>query len=413
MQQSKLFVKTKKEAPKDEVSLNAQLLIRGGFVEKQVAGIYNYLPLGLRVLNNIQNVIRQEINAIGGVEILMPALTQAENYRATGRDKTMVDVFFSTKGQGDSLYYLNPTHEEVIAPLVKNFVQSYRDLPVSVYQIQNKFRNEARAKSGILRGREFSMKDLYSFHASEEDLDKYYDIVKEAYFKIYQRLGIGEYTYLTYASGGTFSKYSHEFQTICEAGEDIIYICEKCKIAVNKEIIEEQNICPVCGNSELKEQKAIEVGNIFKQKTKFTEPFHFTYAAEDGTEKPVQMAAYGIGPSRVMGTIVETCHDDKGIIWPEEVAPFKVHLINLGKDNETIAQADSLYSELIKNNVDVLYDDRNESAGVKLNDSDLLGIPIRIIISQKTLANDSLEIKYRNKEEAILIKKTDIWSLLK
>ncbi|MFA6537659.1 MAG: aminoacyl--tRNA ligase-related protein [Patescibacteria group bacterium] len=411
MRQSKLFTKTRKEAPKDEVSLNAQLLLRGGFVEKQTAGVYNYLPLGLRVLNKIQNIIRQEINAVGGVEILMPTLTQAENYKATGRDKTMAEVLFSTNGQNEALYYLNPTHEEIVTPLIKNFVQSYRDLPISVYQIQNKFRNEARAKSGILRGREFSMKDLYSFHATELDLDEYYEKVKEAYFKIYQRVGIGEKTYLTYASGGTFSKYSHEFQTLCEAGEDIIYICDKCHIAINKEIIEEQNSCPVCGNSELKTDKAIEVGNIFKQKTKFTEPFSLKFTDEDGVEKPVQMAAYGIGPSRIMGTIVEISHDEKGIIWPEEIAPFKFHLLNLGKDKEAFAFADDLYREMQTRGWEVLFDDRDDSAGIKLNDSDLLGIPYRIVVSSKTMSENCVELKLRSEALTKLIKIADFWQM--
>ncbi len=408
MRQSRLFTKTLKESPKDEVSLNAKLLIRGGFIDKQTAGVYNYLPLGLLVLNKIQNIIREEMNAVGGVEILMPTLTQQENYRATGRDESMSDVLFSTIGKGDSKYYLNPTHEEVVTPLIKKFVLSYRDLPISVYQIQNKFRNEARAKSGILRGREFNMKDLYSFHATEEDLDIYYDKVKEAYFNVYNRCGIGEKTYLTYASGGTFSKYSHEFQTLCDSGEDLIYVCDDCRVAINREIIEEQNSCPVCGKKELKEEKAIEVGNIFKQKTKFTEPFSLSYLDIDGKEKPIQMAAYGIGPSRVMGTIVELFHDEKGIIWPKEVAPFQVHLLVLGKEVELWQEAEKVYLQFKKLGVEVLFDDREETAGSKLYDSDLLGIPYRVILSSKTLKQDKLEMKKRDSEELFLLSFEDV-----
>lgn len=395
MLQSKLFTKTIKQTPKDETSVNAQLLIRAGFVSKQMAGVYNYLPLGLRVLTRIQNIIREEMNAIGGQEILMPTLTQEESYKQTGRDKTMEDVLFSTIGQGDAKMFLNPTHEEIITPLAQKFVLSYKDLPLAVYQIQNKFRNEARAKSGLLRGREFNMKDLYSFHATEKDLDSYYEIVKEAYFKIYNRLGIGDVTLLTFASGGTFSKYSHEFQTLCEAGEDIVHVCEKCRVAVNKEIIDEQNNCPECGNKKLIAKKAIEVGNIFKQKTKFTAAFNFTWVDENGDEQPVEMAAYGIGPSRIMGAIVELFHDDAGMIWPKNVAPFSAHLIALTNDKDVVSTAKKIYE---KYNADsILFDERDDkSIGEKLVDADLIGIPLRIVISKRTLQQDSVEVKCRH-----------------
>lgn len=406
---SKLLGKTSKTVPAEEESINAQFLIRGGFVDKQMAGVYNYLPLGLRVLTKIQNIIREEMNAIGGNEILMPTLTQEENYLTTGRDVAMADVLFSTEGAGGSKMYLNPTHEEIVTPLVQKFVFSYRDLPVSVYQIQNKFRNEARAKSGIIRGREFNMKDLYSFHASEEDLNNYYEVVKEAYFKIYKRLGIGDITYLTFASGGTFSRYSHEFQTVCDIGEDTIYVCEKCHVAVNKEIIEEHNYCPNCNNPDLVTKKAVEVGNIFKQRTKFTGAFKFLYKAEDGTEQPIEMAAYGIGPSRVMGTLVEVFHDSKGIIWPEAVAPFKYHLLALGKEDETFVEANKVYDQLVAKGEEVLFDDRRTvSAGEKFADADLIGLPIRLVVSKKTLEKQSVEIKRRNSETAELLPLTEL-----
>ncbi|MBU1613468.1 prolyl-tRNA synthetase [Patescibacteria group bacterium] len=408
---SKLFGKTSKTAPADADSVNARLLTQAGFVSKQMAGVYNYLPLGLRVLNNIQNIIREEMNMIGGNELLMPTLTQEENYKETGRDVAMSDVLFSTEGAGGAKIYLNPTHEEVITPLVQKFVFSYKDLPLAVYQIQNKFRNEARAKSGLLRGREFSMKDLYSFHANEEDLNRYYEIVKDAYFKIYNRLGIGDITYLTFASGGTFSRYSHEFQTVCDIGEDLIYVCEKCHVAVNKEIIEEQNQCPECGNQDLVTKNAVEVGNIFKQKTKFTSAFKFLYKDENDAEQPVEMAAYGIGPSRVMGTLAEIFHDDKGIIWPESVAPFKVHLLALGKEDEAKNEAKKIYEELSAKGVEVLYDDRdNVSAGAKMADADLIGIPYRVVVSKKTLAQGAVELKKRNEDDVEIIKIDEIVS---
>ena len=364
------------------------------------------MPLGLRVLNKIQAIIREEINAVGGNEVLMPAMAQEENYAITGRDK--MDILFRMTGEGGTKLTLNPTHEEIVTPLVQKFVFSYRDLPVAVYQIQNKFRNEPRAKSGLLRGREFNMKDLYSFHANEGDLNDYYEKAKEAYFKIYNRLGLGDITVLTYASGGVFSKYSHEFQTLCETGEDTIYLCEKCRVAVNKEIIDEQKVCPACGNENLTEKNAIEVGNIFKLRTKFSDAFHFTYKNEKDEEKLVEMGCYGMGPSRIMGTLVEIFHDDNGIVWPESISPFQIHLLLIGKDEETKKAADKLYKELSGKGLEILYDDRDVSAGEKLGDADLIGIPTRMIISKKTLAQNSAEIKKRNEEKAKLVEITKI-----
>ena len=401
MRYSQLFGKTSKTVSSDADSVNARFLTQAGFVAKQMAGVYNFLPLGLRVLTKIQQIIREEMNAIGANEILMPVLTLAENWKKTGRNE--MDVLFHLKGQGDTELVLNPTHEEVVTPLVQSFTFSYRDFPIAVYQIQNKFRNEARAKSGILRGREFNMKDLYSFHRDIEELDAYYDKVKQAYFKIYERLGIGDITVLTFASGGAFSKYSHEFQTVSDIGEDTIYVCETCKVAVNKELIAEQTTCPECGNNKLVEKKGIEVGNIFKLRTKFSDAFHFTYHDEKGEEHPVEMGCYGLGPSRVMGTIVEVFHDEKGIIWPEEIAPYKVHLLSLGKEEESKKEAEALYNAWIEKGVEVLFDDREASAGEKLADADLIGIPYRIVISKKSLEKGGAEVKKRNEQEAHII----------
>lgn len=413
MRYSQIFSKTVKNPPADADSINAKLLTQGGFIYKQMAGVYVFLPLGLRVLNKIQNIIRQEMNALGANEILMPALTQEENYTLTGRDTAMADILFKTEGSGGAKLVLNPTHEEIITPLVQKYTFSYRDLPVALFQIQNKFRNEPRAKSGLLRGREFSMKDLYSFHTSEEDLSVYYDKVKEAYYKIYKRLGIGDITYITFASGGTFSRYSHEFQTVCPVGEDIIYVCEKCHVAVNKELIEEHNYCPQCQSVDLIEKKAIEVGNIFKQRTKFTSAFKFTYADKDGKEQPVEMAAYGIGPSRLMGAIVEIFNDSKGIIWPESIAPYQVHLISLGQDENVVKEANKIYQELLSKNIEVLFDDRSEaSAGEKFSDADLIGLPWRLIVSKKTLEKNVIEIKKRSDEKSKLLPQNEALAML-
>lgn len=407
MYYSKLFGKTSKSVSADEESINAQYLIRGGFVNKQMAGVYNYLPLGLRVLNKIQNIIREEMTAIGGNEILMPTLTQEESYKTTGRDT--MDVLFHTEGPGGAKYVLNPTHEEVVTPLVQKYTFSYNDLPLAVFQIQNKYRNEPRAKSGILRGREFNMKDLYSFHANEESLNEFYEVAKKAYHKVYARLGLGDITVLTYASGGAFSRYSHEFQTLCEVGEDTVYFCEKCRIGINKEIIADQNSCPECGNVDLVEKNGIEVGNIFKLMARFSSAFGFKYLDAEGKEQPVEMGCYGIGPSRIMGTLVEVFHDDKGIKWPESVAPFKYHLLALGKEDETFAEAEKIYKNLISRGVEVLYDDRRGvTAGEKFADADLIGLPIRLVVSKKTLAENSVEQKRRDQTETSLVKISDL-----
>jgi len=412
MRYSQLFGKTSKSVPADADSVNARLLTQAGFVSKQLSGVYNYLPLGLRVLNKIQNIIREEMNAVGGNEILMPALTQEENYVLTGRNK--LDILFHLQGRDESQLVLNQSHEEVVTPLVQKNVFSYRDLPVAVYQIQNKFRNEPRAKSGLLRGREFNMKDMYSFHADNEDLDKYYETVKGAYHKVYERLGLGEITVLAYSSGGTFSKYSHEFQTFCDIGEDTIYYCGHCKIGVNKEIIDDlKGACPECGNKELEEKNAIEVGNIFKLGQRFTNAFSFTFTDNEGKLQPVEMGCYGIGPSRLMGTLVEVFHDEKGIIWPEAVAPYKVHLISLGQDEEINKEADKLYDELCEKGAEVLYDDRELSAGAKLADADLIGIPLRLVVSKKTLEQKSVEWKMRNQKDVEMVKMKDVVKKIK
>jgi prolyl-tRNA synthetase len=404
MKQSKLFTKTQKDISKDETSVNAQFLLRGGFVDRLTAGVYSYLPLGLRVLQKIENIIREEMNAVGGQEILMPALHPRENWDTTGR-WDVVDVLFKLIGAGEKEYALGATHEEVVTPLLQKSITSYKDLPTSVYQIQTKFRNEARAKSGILRGREFRMKDLYSFHTNQADLDRYYEEVHAAYNKIYERCGLGDTTYYTYASGGAFSKFSHEFQTITSAGEDIIYVCDACRVALNKEIIEEIGLqCPECKNTELREEKAIEVGNIFKLGTKFSDAFQFSFQDEQNNLSPVIMGCYGIGPSRVMGTIVEVHHDDNGIIWPKAIAPYQVHLISLCRDEADMQKAEALYQRLLEQNIEVLYDDRDGvRAGEKFADSDLLGIPVRLVISPKTIEKNSVEVKMRAGAEASLV----------
>ncbi len=406
MKQSKYFVKTQKTYPKDETSLNAQLLIKAGFIDKLMAGVYTLLPLGYKVFKNIEQIIREEMNKIDGQEMFMPTLQPKANWLATQRWEEL-DVLFKLEMSGDAkMVALGPTHEEVVAPLVKKFLNSYKDLPFAVYHIQNKFRNEKRAKSGILRGREFIMKDLYSFHSDQNCLDTYYDRVAETYTNIFNKVGIGALTYKTYASGGSFSKYSHEFQTLTSAGEDMIYICDICKIALNKEIIEDlDHKCPECGNDKLREEKAVEVGNIFKLGTKFSLPFNLKYVDKSGAENLALMGCYGIGLQRLMGTVVEVCNDEKGIIWPISIAPFKIHLISI-KQNE---KADDMYKKFAQAGLEVLFDDRDDvSIGSKLNDADLIGCPFRMVMSEKTLETDCVELKRRDAHEIEMLKISEV-----
>lgn len=419
MLQSKLFAKTRKEAPRDEVSKNAQLLIRGGFIDKLMAGSYTYLPLGLRVLKKIENIIREEMLAAGGQELLMPSLHPKENWTQTGRWDTLDSLFKFTSHYSKINLALGPTHEEIISPLVKKFNLSHKDLPFYLFQIQTKFRDEKRAKSGILRGREFLMKDLYSFHTSEEDLNAYYEKMKMHYKNIFNKCGIGEKTYLTFASGGTFSKYSHEFQAVASAGEDTIFLCEKCGVAVNSEIIDEQKGCPECGSQDLKEKKAIETGNIFMLKTKYSDPFGLEFNDEKGVKKPVIMGCYGIGLSRLMGAVVEIHNDEKGIIWPKTIAPYQFHLLELdGKSAAADAVKNftkKVYDDLQNKGLEVLYDDRDDaSAGEKFADADIIGIPYRLVVSKKTVKQNSVEIKRRGENKAEIMdlnKITNVWKI--
>ena len=411
MRSSQLFTRTSKDANKSEVSRNAQLLIRAGYVSRLMAGVYQYLPLGFRVLNKIENIVREEMNAIGGQEILMPTLHPRENWEKTGRWEK-VDVLYTlssnrtdTKAEHDLA--LAPTHEESVTPLAASFIQSYRDLPFATYHIQTKLRNEPRPKSGVMRGREFRMKDLYSFHADQADLDAFYERATQAYMNVYKRCGLGDLTLLTYASGGSFSKYSHEFQTISDYGEDIVYRLPGTNIAINKEVVEDQDalreIIPGYkpgDESKLEELKAIEVGNIFKLGTRFSDAFNVNYTDRDGAMKRPVMGCYGIGTSRMIGAIAECMGDENGLVWPEEVAPFKVGIINLKVGNASTDKAcEDLYAALNKAGIETFYDDRNESAGVKFADMDLIGLPWQVIIGPRGIEKGMVEIKNRKTGE--------------
>ena len=407
MLQSKAFIKTKKEAPKDEVSVNAQLLLRGGYVDKLTSGAYSFLPIGFIVLKKIEAIIREEMNAIGGQELLMPALHPKELWEETGRWASMDDLYKVKDRQGRE-FALGPTHEEVITDIVRKRTISYKDLPLHLYQMQTKFRDELRSKSGLLRGREFIMKDLYSFHASEEDRKKYYESAKKAYVKVFKRCGI--VTIITEASGGSFSKeVSHEFQAPTESGEDLVIFCGKCDFAKNSEVADKKagEPCPSCGNI-LKEVRSIEVGNIFTLGTRFSSLMNASFTDKDGSVKPMIMGCYGMGLGRILGTVVEVNHDDRGILWPRELAPFAVHIIPLvSKDakitKRVFAEATKIYRALA-GTMAALYDDRETaSAGEKFADADLIGAFQRIVISEKTLKEKKVELKKRSEQKAKMV----------
>lgn len=396
MRQSDLPIKTIKQDPKDEVFPGIKFLRRAGFISKVGAGIYSYLPLGKRVINNIEKIVKASMeNKLCAKEVLMPALHPADNWRQTKRWDEF-EALYKIKSRNKQEYALGPTHEEIIVPLVKEFLDSYKDLPIYLYQIQTKFRDELRVKSGLVRAKEFIMKDLYSFHADERDMNDYYEKVKDVYKNIFVQIGLN--AVLTKASGGTFSKFSEEFQVRSDAGEDIVYFCKKCDLGINKEVFEGK--CFECGGKELESFKGIEAGNIFKLKTKYSEAFDLKFKDKDGSLKIALMGCYGFGISRVMGIIAEVLSDKKGLIWPESVAPFKFHLLNLSRDKK---RSDKLYDNLKKFGIEVLYDDREETGpGEKLVEADLLGMPYRLVVSDK-LKNKEVEIKKRNEERAKII----------
>ncbi|MDP2696433.1 MAG: aminoacyl--tRNA ligase-related protein [bacterium] len=414
MRISKLFSKTSKNWPAGEEATNAKLLIKAGYIRKSSAGVYSYLPLGWRVLNKINDIIREEMNSIGAQELLMPTLVAKDYWAKT--DRWEVDIAFKTKlpetSHQSTEFGLGWTHEEVVTDLATDFISSYQDLPTAVYQIQNKFRAEARAKNGLLRGREFLMKDLYSFHANKEDLDNYYQTVIEAYKKILQRLDLN--AKVVEAAGGAFTKeYTHEFQVLDPSGEDDVFYCDKCDFAQNKEIAKVGigDKCPACGG-EIKESSGIEVANVFKLGTRFSDAFNLKFKDKDGSEQAVLMGSYGIGPSRLMGTLVEAYNDERGIIWPESVSPYKVHLVSLAGDNNMVAKsAEKIYTNLDKSGVEVLFDDRDISAGHKLADADLLGLTWRAVVSEKT--GNKIELKQRSKPEIKLVSYEEVAKLVK
>lgn len=412
MRQSQLFTRTKRENPSDEVAKNAQLLIRAGYIFKEMAGVYTILPLGYRVLEKIVKIVKEEMDAIGGVQMKTSALQSKEVWEKTNRwDDTVVDNWFKTTLKNGTEVGLSFTNEEAYSNLMKEYISSYKDLPVYPYDFKTIFRNEARSKSGIMRGREFYWKALYSFSKDQAEHDAFYEKAKIAYMNVYKRVGLGDYTYMTFASGGTFSKFSHEFQTISDAGEDTVYVDEKKGIAVNKEVLTDEVLIEIgVDRADLVEKTAIEVGNIFSLGFKFSEPFGLTYKNDAGEETPVFMGSYGIGITRLMGTVVEVLSDDKGIVWPASIAPFAVHLVALGED---MTEAESVYKELTNKGIEVLFDDRSGvMAGEKFADADLLGMPLRIVVSKRSLENGGAEIKKRIETEGRIVPLSEVFSVV-
>lgn len=398
MRQSQLFTKTRREAPADEVSKNAILLIRAGFINKEMAGVYSYLPLGWKVIQNIKRVIAEEMEKLGSSEILMSTLQNKETWEKTDRwDDEKVDVWFKSKLKNETEVGFGWSHEEPIAEMLRSHVRSFNDLPVSVHQFQNKLRNEVRAKSGIMRCREFIMKDMYFFAESEPENLSFYESVIDAYMKVFKRVGLGDLTYVTSASGGVFTdKFSHEFQTICDAGEDTVYVNEDRKLALNEEVYNDKTLSELgLKESDFEKKTAAEVGNIFNFGTKKSEELGLVINDQNGSEQPVYLSSYGIGVTRLMGTIVEVLSDEKGMVWPKEVSPFQVHLVSVGQDGALKELADEIYNTLLSEDIEVLYDDRDLRAGEKFADADLIGIPTRVVIGEKSAESKMLEVKER------------------
>jgi len=397
MKQSQLFTKTRKEAPKDEVSKNAILLTRAGFIHKEMAGVYSYLPLGLRVIENIKRVVREEMNNVSGQEFIMTSLQRKELWEVTDRwDDEKVDVWFKSTLKNGVEVGFGWSHEEPITDMMKNYIASYRDLPINVYQFQTKLRNELRAKSGIMRGREFVMKDMYTYTSSDEEHQKIYNKITEAYLKIFERVGLGEKTFKTFASGGAFTKFSHEFQTVTESGEDTIYLSKDKKIAINKEVLNDEVLNELdLKKDDLLEVMTAEVGNIFSFGGAKSEDLGLYFKDENGEEKPVILGSYGIGITRLMGVVVEVLSDERGIVWPKELSPFRVHLVSLGDDEAIKKLSEETYNTLVSKGIEVLYDDRDLRAGEKFADADLIGITTRVIVGKKTLESKMFEVTDR------------------
>ena len=415
MKLTQLFTKTTKNAPSDETAKNAKLLIQAGFIHKEMAGVYAFLPLGIRVLENIKNIVREEMNKVGGQEVAMTVLQPQDIFEKTDRwDDKKVDNWFKTKLVNGTELGMGLTHEEPMVDMLNDHIRSYKDLPICVYQIQTKFRNELRAQAGLLRGREFVMKDMYSFARSQEEHKQIYEDIAQAYSRVYDRLGIGEITYRTYADGGIFtSQFSDEYQMLSDIGEDTIFVDKDKKIAVNKEVIDDKRLVDTgIDTTKLVQHQAIEVGNIFPLESKYTDALGVYFTDTDGKQQKIIAGCYGIGISRLVGAIAENFADDKGLVWPESIAPATVYIAMLGDDDKVVQEADKLYEQLMSAGIEVLYDDRDVRPGQKFADADLMGIPYRVVVSVKTCESGKHECKKRTESEPQMLGNDDILKLL-
>lgn len=407
LQMSQNSFKTMKNQLSSADNESTKYLLQAWYIRQELAGAFNFLPLGLKVLNNIKKVITRNLETLWAQEILMSSLGAKEKWEKTGR--AGIDILFKVpfSESKDKYNFLNPTHEEIVTPLMSEFINSYKDLPMAVFQTQTKFRNEKRAKSGILRGREFLMNDMYSFHVDQKSLDEMYEKVIEVYKNIFKELWIWEDTYLTYASWGAFSKYSHEFQTLTLLGEDSIYVDKKNKIALNKEIVDDESVKEEFKDNIFEEARGSEVGNIFKLGTKFTDAFDVNYIDKDGQKRRVYMWCYGIGVSRTMWIIAEKFLDEKWLVRPENIAPYDYYVIRIG-DEQVDVEAKKTIEILENAGKTVIYDDRDIGFWQKAKDADLLWIPKRIIVSEKTLAQGGVEYKSRTAEWTYILQKNNI-----
>lgn len=413
---SEYFIPTAKETPSDTEAVSHQLLLRAGLVHMLTSGVYSYLPLGLRVLRKIENIIREEMAVAGASELLMSCLQPIELWKKSGRDQVMNDVMIKFQDSRKRTLCLGPTHEEVITQIVKDFVQSYRQLPVVLYQIQTKFRDELRTRFGIVRACEFVMKDAYSFDRDKKGLEKRYQLMYEAYHRIFKRCGLDTIV-LEADSGAMGGDLSHEFLVEAPIGEDAIAVCPGCGLKVSvRENQDEGDLCPKCGKEKLTRRVAIELGHIFQLGTKYTESLGANFLDEDGKLKPIIMGCYGIGVSRLVAAVIESHNDAKGIIWPLEVAPFDVEILPLSaseNDSQIMKFAQDLYDQLEREGLEVLLDDRNESAGKKFNDADLVGIPLRLTIGQRSFQENKVEIKFRENNAVLQVNKTEAAAKIK
>lgn len=414
MKASQLFTKTTKNVPADETAKNAQLLIKAGYINKEMAGVYAYLPLGIKVLENIKQIVREEMNALGANEMIMSSLQPKDVWQKTGRwGDDVVDVWFKSQLKNGTDVGFGWSHEEPITEMMKRYITSYKDTPVYTYQFQTKLRNELRAKSGIMRGREFVMKDMYSYDVNEQRHLAFYESVKQAYMNVFKRVGLGDSTYITFAAGGAFTKFSHEFQTVTDAGEDVIYVNQEKGIAINEEVLSDDVLRELgITKEELTKVKSAEVGNIFNFGTTKCNDMGLYVADEQGNKASVYLGSYGIGITRLMGVIAEHFADDKGLVWPEAVAPFKVYLVQIGTSEEVVSATEDLYTDLQNRGISVLWDDRDARPGDKFADADLYGFPYRVVVSDKTVTTGEFEVKKRTSDSAEFHDRSGLQSLL-